>query len=120
MRLYRFEATAGGEISAHGSRGAVVTHVVGSDAPWHVVAIHLAPGGVLGAHPAASDQLFLVVAGSGRFCGEEKVLHEAVPGCGAYWHKDELHETRAGVDGLSALVLEGEELGEAIVLPPWE
>ena len=89
-------------------------------APWHVAAIHLAPGGVLGAHPAASDQLLLVASGNGSFVGEERVWHEAVPGRAAYWSPGEEHETRAGDEGLLAIVIEGEGLGEAIVLAPWE
>jgi quercetin dioxygenase-like cupin family protein len=119
MRLYRFDPHAGRPVSAFGSQSAAIAHIVRAGTACSAVAIHLEPGGVLGAHPAAQEQLFLVVAGRGRFRGEEGIRHDAIPGRAAFWRQGEVHETRAGHDGLTAVVLEGDGFGEAIVLPPW-
>jgi quercetin dioxygenase-like cupin family protein len=120
MQILRFDSQAGNVVSAFSSKGATVVHALPAGTACSVVAIHLQPGGVLGAHPAAQQQLFLVVAGGGRFRGAERIWHDASPGRAAFWSKGEVHETRAGPEGLTAIVLEGEGLGEAIVLPPWK
>jgi quercetin dioxygenase-like cupin family protein len=120
MRLYRFDPTASRPVVAYGSSGAAVAHILRAGTACSAVAIHLEPGGMLGAHPAAQDQLFLVVAGGGRFCGAEDIRYDALPGRAAFWHQGEVHETRAGAGGLTAIVIEGEGLADAIVLPRWE
>lgn len=81
--------------------------------PVSVVVIHLEAGGVLGNHPASADQLFLIVAGSGEAtAGEERV--QLSPGVAVLWRAGQMHETRAGVDGLTAIVVEGEDLARAL------
>jgi hypothetical protein len=120
MRRYRFDASAGRSLIAFGSTGAFVTPILRPTVPCHAVAIYLEPGGLVAAHPASADQLFLVVAGSGVFSGGESVPYEAIPGCAAFWAQGEMHETLAGPEGLIAVVLEGDGLGVAITLPLWD
>jgi quercetin dioxygenase-like cupin family protein len=120
MRLYSFDSHAGRPVSAFGSQSAIVVRALRPATTCFAVAIHLQAHGRLGAHPAAADQLFLVVTGSGSFCGEEGIWHDALPGRAAFWRQGEVHETRAGRDGLTAIVLEGEGLGQAIELPAWD
>ena len=68
--------------------------------------VELAAGGVIGAHPAASRQLFLVLRG-GAWIRTETERAELEPGEAAVWEPGEWHE--AGSDeGVTALVVEGE------------
>ena len=52
-------------IEAHGSRGFSVG-AFGISADAHLVAVSLAPGGVIGRHPAGGRQLLVVLSGLGR------------------------------------------------------
>lgn len=112
MESFQFDKEQGGAIGAYGSAGATVVHLL-REAAVSVVTIYLEPGGVLGRHEAAADQLFLVVAGSGQATtGDERV--EVAPGTAVFWRKGEVHETRAGEEGLTAVVVEGEGLAGAL------
>ncbi|HSJ59108.1 MAG TPA: cupin domain-containing protein [Anaerolineae bacterium] len=112
MQILGFTPDTGHQVSAFGSRGVTLTPVARADA-LHVVAMHLAPGGVIARHPAADVQLFLVVEGSGTVSGgdpEHVVAVEA--GSAVVWERREEHETRAGRAGMRAIVVEGAVLGE--------
>ena len=112
MDSFHFGPEQGRTIDAYGSSGAIVVHLLRTT-PASVVTIHLEPGGVVGMHPAAADQLFLVVAGSGQATegGEQRAL---APGTAVLWRRGEAHETRAAAGGLTAIVVEGEGLAEAL------
>ena len=56
------EVTAPGSVSARVRRLAAETHAV---------VIEIAPGGVVGRHPAVVPQLFVVVSGSGWVSGAD-------------------------------------------------
>jgi quercetin dioxygenase-like cupin family protein len=76
----------------------------------HVVVIELAPGGVVGRHPAAATQLFAVVAGTGWVSGSDG---ERVPirvGEAVAWEPGEEHESGSD-EGMTVLVVEAESLG---------
>jgi quercetin dioxygenase-like cupin family protein len=106
----------GRSIEAYGSIGARMVPLL-RNAPASMIALYLEPGGLLGPHPAVVDQLLLVVRGSGRARagGEECLLR---PGTAVLWRRGEEHETRAGPDGLVALIIEGAGLAEAVALSP--
>lgn len=95
-------------VNAYASLGARVTHLFSSANDWSVVRIQLEPGGVLGMHPADNEQLFIVVKGGGfvRVQGSEPV--PVSEGDCVLWRGGEEHETRAGEEGLVAIVVEGE------------
>lgn len=95
-------------IDRHGSIGASVEHIARPISRAQLVVIELEPGGVLGRHDAQADQLFIVVAGSGSVSGGDGVEVEIGAGMAAFWTAAESHETRAGEEGLRAIVLEGE------------
>lgn len=116
MRKYSFAASEGHRVSQYGSVGAVVSPILADPEGWHVVGMHLEPEGVLGAHEAAADQLFLVVGGGGAVSGEGTAPVPVGPGAAVLWTEGETHETRAGPEGLSAIVIEGVGLASAIVL----
>ena len=113
MRCFNFDKENGKSIDAYNSRGATIVHFLRHTEAF-VVTIYLEPGGVLGMHPATEDQLFLVVAGGGQaIAGQEQC--ELAAGIAVLWQSGEEHETRAGEQGLTAIVLEGEGLGERLV-----
>ncbi len=101
-------------IHAHESVGAFVTHWLSHAQVCSVVRIELRPDGILGLHPATADQLFLVAAGSGQAfaAGDDPV--QLAAGSAVLWHAGERHETRAGPDGLVAIVIEGEFLSQSL------
>ncbi|HEU4964123.1 MAG TPA: hypothetical protein VFV52_09780 [Bacilli bacterium] len=76
MQLFRFDAAVGRPITAFGSQQVTLS-------PLHrfpqqmrgslsVVCMHVAPGGCIGYHPAATKQLFLIMQGEGWVRGEEE------------------------------------------------
>lgn len=106
MRIFRFDEEVSIPIAAHGSRFRIGP-LTGDGAAVRVQVLHLPPGGVVGRHPAAAQQLFAVVAGDGWVAGADEVRRDIGPGRAALWEPGEEHE--AGSDpGLAAVVVEGE------------
>jgi quercetin dioxygenase-like cupin family protein len=104
--LRKIDLSGEREATAPGSLNARVRRLAGQA---HAVVIELGPGGVVGRHPAASAQLFVVVTGSGWASGAdgERVSIEA--GEAVAWEPGEEHES--GSDGgMTALVVESDSL----------
>jgi quercetin dioxygenase-like cupin family protein len=95
-------------IERFGSAGAMVGPVAREIERGQLVRIELAPGGLIGRHEAAADQLFIVVEGDGAVSGADAIETRIHAGMAAFWSTGEMHETKAGENGLVALVLEGE------------
>ncbi len=87
-------------IEAHGSRGFSVG-AFGLSADAHLVAVTLAPGGVIG------RQLLAVLSGEAEVAGAEGLVRRIVAGQAAVWEPGEVHETRSP-GGMSALIVEGD------------
>src|SRR5206468_1174998 len=106
VKIVRFDPSR--PIAQHGSSGAAVAGIARVDGPAQVVYIRLDAGGVLGEHPAATAQLFLVVTGSGWVrAGADR--RDVAAGSGAFWEPNELHESGTD-DGLTAIVVEAESI----------
>jgi quercetin dioxygenase-like cupin family protein len=73
----------------------------------HVVVIELGAGGTVGRHPAAAQQLFAVLRGSGWVAGDDGVRHEIRAGEAVLWDAGEEHESGSDL-GLTALVIEAD------------
>jgi len=101
-------------IHEHESTGAVVSPLLGASHQVSVVRIELKPHGLLGRHQAAEDQVFIIVRGSGFVSGEDSESSKVHEGDVVFWRSGESHETRAGPDGLNAIVVEGKSLGKAL------
>jgi GrpB-like predicted nucleotidyltransferase (UPF0157 family) len=80
--------------------------LVAADGPVRVAALHLPAGGSVGRHPAASRQLFAVVAGTGWVSGGDGLRRDIGPGYAAVWEPGEEHEAHSE-SGLTAIVVEG-------------
>lgn len=71
--------------------------------------LRLDPSGVVGKHRAAVPQLFVVVEGSGRV----RVKDQEAPveaGQAVLWEAGGEHESRAGPEGMTVVVLEADRL----------
>jgi quercetin dioxygenase-like cupin family protein len=93
-------------IEAHGSRGFSVG-AFGLSAEAHLVSVSLAPGGVIGRHPAVARQLLVVLDGEAEVSGADGPSRRLSAGQAAVWEAGEAHETRTAT-GLSALIVEGD------------
>jgi quercetin dioxygenase-like cupin family protein len=71
--------------------------------------IEIAPGGVVGRHPAAVSQLFVVVRGSGWVSGADGEREPIEAGQAVLWDQGEEHESGSDT-GMTALVLESASL----------
>lgn len=75
-----------------------------------VTLLDLGPGGRLGRHPAAVDQLLVVVAGSGDVTDASGQRVHLAAGMAVLWHAGEEHETTTET-GITAVVVESAGLG---------
>ena len=107
MRIVRFEAAK--PITRFDSHGAMIGGIARCGGQVRLSLVTLEPGGLLGLHEAASAQLLLVVAGSGRVRGGDGASTEIVEGEAAFWEAGEPHETSTQA-GLRAVVAEAESL----------
>ena len=105
--MRRIEPERGRQIDAFDSVDAWVRGV--SRRVDQVVFIQIGPGGVLGRHPAAAQQLFAVVSGSGWVSGADGERELVSTGDVVIWEPGEEHESGSD-DGMTATVVEAEEL----------
>jgi quercetin dioxygenase-like cupin family protein len=70
-----------------------------------VVVIEIAPGGVVGRHPAVVAQLFAVVRGSGWVSGGDGEREPIMVGEAVLWEQGEEHESGSD-SGMTAFVVE--------------
>ena len=109
MNVLSFDAEGGFTISGFGSHGARGVPLTMPDGDAHVVCIRLARGGVLGRHPAAVEQLFVVVEGEGWVSGPDGQRVPVAAGTAVHWSAGEEHESGSD-EGLTAIVVESERL----------
>jgi mannose-6-phosphate isomerase-like protein (cupin superfamily) len=94
------------EIDRFESVAALVRRVA---AEAHVAVIAIGAGGTVGRHPAAAQQLFVVVRGSGWVAGGDGRREPITAGEAVLWDAGEDHQS--GTDeGLAALVVEADSL----------
>ncbi len=94
------------QITIHHSELAFINPIALLEETTSVVCIQLAPGGVLGSHPASGDQLFCVITGQGEVTNATAEYQPIQAGQGVLWRRGEWHTTRS-TSGLMALVIEG-------------
>lgn len=115
MEIYHFTKESGKNISAFQS-DFIMSRIIQTTNGAHIGCMHLEENGVIGYHQAVIPQLLLVVSGEGfvRADGEDYVKVQS--GDAVYWKKDEWHETKTD-KGLTAIVIESEELNPAAFMP---
>jgi quercetin dioxygenase-like cupin family protein len=115
MKTWYIKPSSGRVIDRFQSKGARIQSILRDPHRWQVSLLRLEPGGVLGLHPASSDQLLLVIAGSGTVRTGEGESAQAGVDTLVFWIDGEEHETRAGPGGMAALIIEGEDLRSALI-----
>jgi quercetin dioxygenase-like cupin family protein len=71
--------------------------------------IEIAPGGIVGQHPAVVAQLFVVVRGSGWVSGADGEREAIESGQAVLWEQGEEHESGSDT-GMTVLAVEAESL----------
>lgn len=120
MRVFSFAAVKGRHISAFGSEGATISPITKGPRSQQTAALHLEPNGVLGSHKAISDQLLIVTSGVAEVStqtGKSTNTYTLSPGDAILWRSGEVHEIRAGRDGLLGILLEGDVLSKYVAMP---
>lgn len=105
MHLISFATDTSQPIAEFSSASARSTPLAHGSGESHAYAIHMAPGGHIGPHPAGFDQLFLVVEGSGWASGADGIRHSLTAGCGAFIRKGEFHSKGSEL-GLVAIMIQ--------------
>lgn len=75
----------------------------------HVVVIEIGRGGKVGGHPAAAQQLFAVLRGSGWVAGGDGVREEIEAGEAVIWEAAEEHASGSEA-GMTAIAVEAESI----------
>ena len=110
MRTYSFNAEDGRLVDEYDSSNVVVTPILSGALPAARVHVaYLDPGGVIGRHPAGTDQLFVVLRGNGWVSGDDGHPVAITAGQAAFWQSGEQHETKTDT-GLSAVIIQSKGL----------
>ncbi|PFN28442.1 cupin [Bacillus cereus] len=115
MKILDFSEKVGKHISAFQSNF-IMSKILNHQGNIHIGAMHLRENGIIGYHEAVVSQLLLIVDGEGYVCGANKEKVKIKAGQAVFWEKGELHETSTE-HGLTAIVMEAENLEQAIVMP---
>lgn len=105
MEVFTFDRSEH-EVTGDGSIGLHATRIAQFTDTARATCLTLAPGGVIGTHPASSHQVLLIVAGSGWVTGKDEESVPITAGQAASWAPGETHTTGSDT-GLTAIALEG-------------
>lgn len=105
MELFPFDR-AEHVIDRFDSSGATATRVAKGDGRVQLTCLTIAPGGIIGEHPAPVRQVYLVIAGEGWVAGPDGERVPVSAGTGVRWEPGEEH-TSGSDTGMTALALEG-------------
>ena len=115
MKIFDFSEKVGKHLSVFQSNF-IMSKIVNHRGNIHIGAMHLHENGIIGNHEAVVSHLLLIVEGAGYVCGVNKEKIKIEAGQAVFWEKGELHETSTE-HGLTAIVMEAENLEQAIVMP---
>ncbi|WHY00474.1 cupin domain-containing protein [Neobacillus sp. DY30] len=115
MEVFNFSKEAGKKISAFQS-DFIMSRILQTTKGAHIGCMHLEEKGVIGYHQAVIPQLLLVVSGEGFVSTQRDEYFKVQSGDAVFWEKDEWHETKTDT-GLTAIVIESEELNPAAYMP---
>nr|WP_272880028.1 cupin [Sulfoacidibacillus ferrooxidans] len=105
-----------GKSITHFDSNFIMSQVLLTDKAAHIGCMHLESNGIIGFHQALSPQLLLVVNGQGWVrCDSEEKVHVVI-GDAVFWNKGEWHETQTET-GLTAIVIESDELNPSLFMP---
>jgi mannose-6-phosphate isomerase-like protein (cupin superfamily) len=114
MKRFRFSEGTAGHVTHDGSNF-TIQPFIRSEGRFQTALMRLGEDGVIAYHPAAVPQMLIVLSGNGTVCSEERRYLPVREGSAVFWDKGEWHETRSE-KGMTALVIEGEDLTESDIL----
>lgn len=115
MKIYQFTKEAGKKITKFDS-DFVMSRIAKTEKTALIGCMYLDENGVIGFHQAVIPQLLLIVSGEGWVRGEMDEYTKVHSGEAVFWDKGEWHETKTDT-GLTAIVIESEELSTSLLLP---
>ena len=95
-------------ITQFGSNRATIGGLTRGDSAFQLGMLRLEPAGILGAHPATSPQLLVVISGEGWVSSSDSIKHPIQRGSAVYWSAGEMHETTADTE-LTAVIFEADD-----------
>ncbi len=107
MKIIDFGPITARQVDRYESQQAAYSRVADTSGAGHVGCMRLGPNGLLGSHPAPSDQLFCVVVGEGEVSGSDGIPTPIQAGQAALWDAGEAHKTTT-TTGLTAIIFEVE------------
>jgi quercetin dioxygenase-like cupin family protein len=118
MKFFKFNRESGKKITAFHS-DFIMSRIIQTNKAAHIGCMHLEENGLIGYHQAVVPQLLLVVSGEGFVRNDREEYIKVRSGDAVFWEKDEWHETKSE-KGLTAIVIESEELNPAAFMPKGE
>lgn len=115
MEFYSFNKNSGKQISKYNS-DFIISRIVQINKAASIGCMHLDKDGIVGLHQAAVPQLLLVLNGEGYVRNHTEEYVKVQSGDAVFWEKDEWHETKTDL-GLTAIVIESEELSPSLFMP---
>lgn len=115
MKIYQFTKEAGKKITKFDS-DFVMSRITQTEKAAYIGCMYLEENGLVGYHQTVVPQLLLLVSGEGWVRGETDEYTKVHSGEAVFWDKDEWHETKTGT-GLTAIVIESEELSTSLLKP---
>jgi len=109
MQIYCFNRKTARPIQQYGSQKAAFTTIANAAANAQIAFLYISEDGFVGYHQAASDQLFLIVEGSGWVAGADRHQETITAGHAAFWKRGEWHESGSET-GMTVLVVEADAL----------
>ncbi|RDW17217.1 cupin [Oceanobacillus chungangensis] len=115
MEFYSINKENGKRISKFNSNF-IMSRIIQTDKPANIGYMHLEDNGVIGYHQAVVPQLLIIINGEGYVRNEKEEYFKVQSGDAVYWEKGEWHETKSE-KGLTAIVIESEELNPSTFMP---
>ncbi|WP_053365661.1 cupin domain-containing protein [Bacillus sp. FJAT-27245] len=115
MGFYNFNKDHGKKISKFNS-DFIMSRIIQTNKETNIGCMHLDKNGIVGYHQAVVSQLLLILNGEGYVRNEQDEYIKVEPGDAVFWKKGEWHETKTYA-GLTAIVIESEELTPASFMP---
>ena len=114
MKFYIFNKDSGKKVPKSNS-DFIMSRIIQTDKITNIGCMHLDRKGIVGYHQAVVPQLLLILNGEGYVRNEVDEYFKVESGDAVFWEKDEWHETKTHV-GLTAIVIESEELNPALFM----
>lgn len=115
MEFYNFNKESGKKISKFNS-DFIISRIIETNKVTSIGCMHLDRNGIVGYHQAIVPQLLLILNGEGFVRNEKDEYYKVAVGDAVFWRKDEWHETKTTI-GLTAIVIESEELTPELFMP---